>query len=256
MDENYQAIGEEMLKLSEPAVHDDWIPNTFQAAANSRGEDYKKIAKTGSDRIKQFLRVVEQAIRDELGGVEPPKASEDASWDELSKALNFGNSSSDSGGRIIRITKTSFVRVEPNKGKLSFDLEVPRLNDKRWTKGAIKWTLKLKPAITFADGKKVTPKKLFNCWDFSELLDEANHASMRPLVLMNYSTNKAKWKKKTSANAKLLKVNEWVGKINQLEASILSIKALKISFKDLEIDLTGYENASVELVIEANEVKP
>ncbi len=256
INKNYQAIGEEMLKLSEPAVHDDWIPNTFQAAANSRDDSFKVIAKTGSDRIKQFLRAVEQAIRDELGDVEPPEASEDASWDELSKALDFGNSNSDSGGRIIRITKTSFDRVEPNKGKLSFDLEVPRLNDKRWTKGASKWTLKLKPSITFPDGTKVSRQKSFNCWDFSELLDEANHASMRPLVLMNYSTNKAKWKKKTSANAKLLKVDEWVGKKDHLEAPILSIKALKISFKDLEIDLTGYENASVELVIEANEVKP
>ncbi len=254
LDKKYQAIGEQMLKFSEPAVHDDWVPNIFQATANSLNS-HKKIAKTGSERVKQFIRDVEKAIRNELGDVEPPKASEDASWDELSKALDFGKSNSDSGGRIIRITNSSFNRVEPSKGKLSFDLEVPRLNDKRWTKGATKWTLKLKPTITFADGKKLGQKS-FNCWDFSELLDDANHASMRPRVLMNYSTNKAKWKKKTSENAKLLKVNEWVGKINQLEASILSIKALKISFKDLEIDLTGYENASVELIIEANEVKP
>jgi len=253
LDKNYQAIGEEMLKFSEPAVHDDWVPNIFQSTANSLNS-HKKIAKTGSDRVKQFINDVEKAIRNQLGDVEPPKASEDASWDELSKALDFGRNNSSSGGRIIKITKSSFVRVDPNKGKLSFDLEVPRLTDKRWTAGVTKWTLKLKPTITFADGKKQAVS--FNCWDFSELLDDANHASMRPRVLMNYSINKAAWKKKTSANAKSLKVDEWVGKINQLEASILPIKALKISFKDLEIDLTGYENASVELIIEANEVKP
>ncbi len=254
VDKTYQAIGEEMLKFSEPAVHDDWIPNTFQAAANSRGEDYKKIAKTGSDRIRQFIREVEQKIRDELGDVEPPTASEDASWDELSKALDFGKNNSDSGGRIIRITKSSFTRVDPDKGKLSFDLEVPPLSDTRWTTGVTKWSLKLKPTVTFADGKKQSVTH--DCWDFSELLDDANYVTMSSKVKLNYGTAKANWKKTTSSNALSMKVDEWSGKVNQLEATILPTKAIKLTFNNLQIDLTGYESASVELVIEANEVKP
>jgi len=253
-DKIYQDIGEEMMKLSEPAVHDDWVPNNFQAAANDREEEYKKIAKPGMDRIKNFLRDVEKAIRNVLGDVEPPKASEDASWDELSKALDFGKSGSDSGGRIIRITNSSFTRTNPDKGRLTFDLLVPELTDDKWTNGATKWSLKLKPTVTFADGKKQAVSH--DCWDFERLLDDANHVEMASKVKMNYAYAKANWKKPTSSAAEAMKVDEWTGKINQLEATILPNKVIKITFKDLEIDLTGYENASFELTIEANEVKP
>ena len=250
----YQEIGEEMLKFSEPAVHDDWIPNQFQAAANSRDDVYKKIAKTGSDRIREFIRDIETAIRNELGDVEPPKASEDASWDELSKELDFGKNNPGTGGRIITITKSSFTRVEPDKGELSFDWEVPPLTDKRWSKGASRWSLELKTSVTFADGKK-QPVRL-NCWNFGDLLDDANYTKLFSKVMVNYGANKKKWMKTTSTSALSLKVDEWSGEENKLEAAILPTKPIKITFKNLEIDLTGKENTSVELVIEAKEVKP
>jgi hypothetical protein len=74
--------------------------------------------------------------------------------------------------------------------------------------------------------------------------------------MVNYGANKKKWMKTTSTSALSLKVDEWSGEENKLEAAILPTKPIKITFKNLEIDLTGKENTSVELVIEAKEVKP
>ena len=241
-----------MLKYSEPAVHDDWNGKNFQATANSK-EELKIIANSGKTKITEFITNVRNAIRITLGDIEPPKASKDANWAELSKALEFGRSNSDSGGRIIKITKTSFKRTDPGKGLLSFDLLVPNSSDNQWSKDVTKWNLKLKAKVMFADGK--TKSVDLTCWEFDKLLDDANHAAMTSHVKMNYTATKSPWKRKTSQNSLDLKVNEWIGERNKLTAPILFGKVLKISFKNLKIDLTGYETAQVELIIETNEVK-
>jgi len=252
LDTNYQNIGEEMLKYSEPAVHDDWNGKNFQAIANSK-ENLKIVANAGKIKITEFITKVRNTIRIALGDVEPPKASKDANWAELSKALEFGRSNSDSGGRIISITRTNFKRTYPAKGLLSFNLVVPNRSDKQWSKDVTQWKLELKAKVMFADGKTKTID--LTCWKFDKLLDDANHAAMTSHVKMNYNATKAPWKKMTSKNSLDLKVNEWIGERNKLTAPILLKKVLKISFKNLKIDLTGYETAQVELIIETNEVK-
>ena len=251
LNEDYQSIGEEMLKYSEPTVHDDIIPKQFEQTALGKDE-LKKIAKTGSDKIRDFLKDVTKAIRKELGEIEPPTASEDASWYELSKELDFGKANTSKGGRVISITKTSFSRIEPNKGKLNFTIEVPPGTDEKWSKNATGWSIELKATVKHANGK--TEAKDIDCWDFGDLLIDSKALSLSSNVSMNYGATLQKWKKPSSPSAKKHNVDEWEGEQNILKGKIMPNKPIKLSFKGLEIDLTGLETTSVDLAIIAKEV--
>lgn len=251
LEKKYQSIGEEMLKYSEPAVHDDIKPEMFNITAQNK-EELKKIAKTGSDKIRDFLKDVTKAIRKELGEIEPPTASEDASWYELSKELDFGKANTSKGGRVISITKTSFSRIEPNKGKLNFTIEVPPGTDEKWSKNATGWSIELKATVKHANGK--TEAKDIDCWDFGDLLIDSKALSLSSNVSMNYNAGLQKWKKPSSPIAKKHNVDEWEGEQNILKGKIMPNKPIKLSFKGLEIDLTGLETTSVDLAIIAKEV--
>ena len=52
-----------------------------------------------------------------------------------------------------------------------------------------------------------------------------------------------------------MKIDEWDGCLNSLtKAELLEDKVTRLSFLNLPIDLTGYETAMLEIIIEADEV--
>ncbi len=255
-----QKLAEEMMKFSEPAVHDDWQPKNFSAYVAGNGSlesGYRAVASVGERRISTFLKDVEKATREALGLLAPPKAKKSADWADLSKELDFGSSNSDSGGRIISITSSKVVKTDGNKAKLSFNVDVPRLGPANgWNSKTTHWWLKIVPKLLWPNGKKQTPPTEIVCIDFANLLDDANNSTWKNLAKVNYATRKAEWKKKASRQAKAMKIDEWVGKVNHLEKAEVLTKNISLSFKNIEIDLTGYENAMLVLSIEAGEVRP
>ena len=58
-----------------------------------------------------------------------------------------------------------------------------------------------------------------------------------------------------SFKPKAMRTDEWSGEVNKLNEAPILDKEIHLSFSEVEIDLTGYENAILELVIEAGEVK-
>jgi hypothetical protein len=255
-----QTLAEEMMKFSEPAVHDDWQPKNFSAYVAGNGSlsaAYKRVADIGETKISTFLKTVEHATREALGLLAPPKAKKNADWAELSKELDFGSSNSDSGGRIIKITSAKVVKTESDKATLSFNVDVPGSGTANgWNSRTTHWWLKIKPKLRWPNGKKQTPPTDIICLDFENLLDDANNSIWRELAKVNYSAAKAKWKKrKSDPLAIAMKINDWEGSANNLEKAEVLGKNFSLSFKNIEIDLTGYENATLELSIEAGEVR-
>jgi hypothetical protein len=260
LDSNAQMLAEEMMKFSEPAVHDDWQPKNFSAYVSGNGSldvGYRAVASIGEVKISNFLKEVEKEIRQALGLLAPPKAKKSADWADLSKELDFGSSNSDSSGRIIKITSSKVVKTDGNKAKLSFNIDVPSLGAANgWNSKTTHWWLKIIPKLLWPTGKKQTPPSEVVCLDFGNLLDDANNSTWKDLAKINYATAKAKWKVKTEPRAVAMKIDKWVGKVNHLEKAEVLAKNISLSFKDIEIDLTGYENATLILSIEAGEVRP
>jgi len=259
LDANAQSLGEEMMKFSEPAVHDDWQPKGFTTYVQSNGTldpAYSIVAKSGQDRIKEFLKEVERQIREALGILPPPKAKKSADWVDLSKSLDFGNSNSESGGRIISIKNVKIEKTGKSKASLSFKVEVPALGTAQgWNSKTTHWWLDIKPKLRWPSGKMQTPPTTIVCFDFEALLDDTKHAKMSKYVKVNYTTALAKWKKTTETAAITMDIDEWEGDVNKLSSAPLLSKKIKMSFTDIEIDLTDYENAILELSIEAGEVR-
>jgi hypothetical protein len=259
MNPTAQKLAEEMMKFSEPAVHDDWQPKNFSAYVAGNGSldaAYKKVANIGETRISAFLKAVEHATREALGLLAPPKAKKTADWADLSKELDFGSSNSDSGGRIIKITSAKVVKTESNKATLSFNIDVPGSGTANgWNSKTTHWWLKIQPKLRWPNGKKQAPPTEIICLDFANLLNDANNSTWNKIAKVNYSVAKAKWKVKSDPLAIAMKINDWEGKVNNLEKAELLAKNISLSFTNIEIDLTGYENATLELSIEAGEVR-
>jgi len=259
LDSTAQKLAEEMMKFSEPAVHDDWQPKNFSSYVAGNGSlpaTYKRVADIGELKISTFLKAVEHATREALGLLTPPKAKSNADWADLSKELDFGSSNSDSGGRIIKITSAKVVKTESDKATLSFKVDVPASGTANgWNSRTTHWWLKINPKLRWPNGKKQTPSTEIICLDFENLLDDANNPTWKELAKVNYSVVKAKWKVKSDPLAKKMKINDWEGKVNILKKAEVLADKISLSFKNIEIDLTGYENATLELSIEAGEVR-
>ena len=129
---------------------------------------------------------------------------------------------------------------------------MPPGTDEKWSKNATGWSIELKATVKHANGK--TEDKDIDCWDFGDLLIDSKALSLSSNVSMNYGATLKKWKKPSSPLAKKHNVDEWEGEQNILKGKIMLNKPIKLSFKGLEIDLTGLETTSVDLAIIAKEV--
>jgi len=258
LNDDVQSLAEEMMKFSEPAVHDDWLHTNFSSYVRTNSKvsrTHAAVANAGSERIKQFTRNVKKAIQNALGVIKPPEAESDAKWAELSKELNFGSNNAETGGRMISITNQDVSKPEANQALLSFKVNVPAKESEGWSEGATHWKLSITPKLRWPNGKIVNLETELSILDFNELMDKDNHETWRTKVKVNYAAQLVQWKKVSTTQARDMKIDEWDGGLNGLtKAELLQGKAIKLSFVNLPIDLTGYETAMLEIIIEADEV--
>ena len=86
-------------------------------------------------------------------------------------------------------------------------------------------------------------------------MDENNHATWRRKVKVNYGAQVVNWKKISTQEARAMEIHEWDGGFNKLtKAALLEEKEMRLNFVNIPVDLTGYETAILEVIVEADEV--